>query len=741
MNLKNFQMRAIADLKSAMRVAGKRDVILKSPTGSGKTVILTRFMQECMREDPSVCFVWLTPGKGNLEEQSKAKMDRYCHNASTKLLADVMTSGFAAGDAAFINWEKLTKKGANALKDSERTNFTEWIEKARMAGVSFKVVIDESHVNFTEKADAIVELFKTDKIFRASATPLNDPNAILVEVREEDVIAEGLIKKLIHINPDFPQRLELAGGESPTAYLLGRALEKLDELKGRFASAGAAVNPLMVVQLPNTSDALLDEVERWFAARSIDVDGGAFAVWLSNRHDNTDGIERNDAPQRAIVIKQAVATGWDCPRAHILVKLRENMDETFEIQTVGRVRRMPEARHYGDDALDSCCLYTFDEKFTMGVRQTLGKNALEAKKVFVKGALKSFSLVKEQRSMVAESRDPKKSLEAVRRHFAAKYALTADRDGNKARLEAHGYEFRELVWQTYGAGDVRILADAASRRRLNENELAVELDTHRHGRQYHHDVAEIGAGASLRYEDALPIVRKLFGERAEGGGEFLSFPPRTLYAFVINNADRLKNDFREAMSAGAGGASQAKTVEKPFHIPHEWIHTYDKTKRNQNECGKNAYKGYLVSAEPRSRGEARFEKWCEQTGVVEWFYRNGDKGDEYFSIAYEDNSGHQRLFYPDYILRAAGETWIVEVKGGWNGSGQSQNIDPFAAKKAAALDSYCARHGLRGGFVCHDDREDILLVSETGYSDDVKDPCWKPLSEAVKAHSEISSEP
>ena len=110
---------------------------------------------------------------------------------------------------------------------------------------------------------------------------------------------------------------------------------------------------------------------------------------------------------------------------------------------------------------------------------------------------------------------------------------------------------------------------------------------------------------------------------------------------------------------------------------------------------------------------------------------NGDKGDEYFSIAYEGNSGHQRLFYPDYILCASGETWIVEVKGGWSGSGQSQ--------KAAALDSYCARHGLRGGFVCHDDREDILLVSETGYSDDAKDPCWKPLSEAVKAHSTVSS--
>ena len=82
--------------------------------------------QQDMRDNPSAAFVWLTPGKGELEEQSKAKMDRYCHNASTKTLADVMAGGFAAGDAVFVNWEKL-KLGANALKDSERTNFVEWV--------------------------------------------------------------------------------------------------------------------------------------------------------------------------------------------------------------------------------------------------------------------------------------------------------------------------------------------------------------------------------------------------------------------------------------------------------------------------------------------------------------------------------------------------------------------------------------------------------------------------------------
>ena len=71
---------------------------------------------------------------------------------------------------------------------------------------------------------------------------------------------------------------------------------------------------------------------------------------------NKEGIEAMNATPIFLLIKQAVATGWDCPRAKILVKLRENMGEDFTIQTIGRIRRMPEAIHYNDEVLDNCYL-------------------------------------------------------------------------------------------------------------------------------------------------------------------------------------------------------------------------------------------------------------------------------------------------------------------------------------------------------------------------------------------------
>jgi len=75
MELKEFQLNAVKSLFEAMDKP-VRDIILKSPTGSGKTIILTYFMHQYIQSYPKTVFVWLTPGKGNLEEQSKAKMDK-----------------------------------------------------------------------------------------------------------------------------------------------------------------------------------------------------------------------------------------------------------------------------------------------------------------------------------------------------------------------------------------------------------------------------------------------------------------------------------------------------------------------------------------------------------------------------------------------------------------------------------------------------------------------------------------
>ena len=82
------------------------------------------------------------------------------------------------------------------------------------------------------------------------------------------------------------------------------------------------------------------------------------AVWLSNEKTNLDDIEKQDSMVDVLLFKQAISLGWDCPRAAVLLIFREIQQETFTIQTVGRILRMPEQKHYPDAALNYGYVYT-----------------------------------------------------------------------------------------------------------------------------------------------------------------------------------------------------------------------------------------------------------------------------------------------------------------------------------------------------------------------------------------------
>lgn len=723
MELKEFQLNAVKLLFEAMDTPA-RDIILKSPTGSGKTIILTYFMHQYIQSFSKTVFVWLTPGKANLEEQSKTKMDKYIHASQTKLLSDVMTAGFEENDSCFINWEKLTKKGNNALKDSERTNFLEHIQHALNDSIRFVIIVDESHQNNTIKADEILQYFHTEKIIRCSATPKGIAKAEIIEIPEEEVIAAGLIKKMLVINQDFPQTIET---EDQTVFLLEKALQKQRELRAVFLQRNTDINPLIVIQIPNKSETLQDGVERYLEMQGLTYENGQLAVWLSNRHENLEDIDSPTAKSSAVIIKQAVATGWDCPRAHVLVKLRDNMDETFEIQTIGRIRRMPEAKHYGSDLLDSCYLYTLDEKFTAGVKMALAKGALNACALFLKNEYKDITLTGEQRTMVTSTRNPQKALQAIVAYAEKEYGMSTNKTENRTRLQAAGFEMSENIVKHTLSGETATLDFAVAD--MNTIEVTEKLNTHKHGRDYHQKIGKIGLEIGMEYSYMNTIIRKLFDKNFNYSRKILALEPREVYALVLNNADRLRYLVREAM-AYEFAQLQLDIPTKSyyeFRIPQVCLFTYNGEAKTQLVMKKNVYQNYLSSAAPRSMPEVKFEKFCERSNSVEWWYKNGDKGNEYFSIVYMDNSNKQKLFYPDYIISVNSEIWLIETKGGFDHSGNSQDIDIYTPKKFGVLKAYLEEHGLHGGIVRNDATTDELCICMDHYSDDISSDDWQVL--------------
>lgn len=155
------------------------------------------------------------------------------------------------------------------------------------------------------------------------------------------------------------------------------------------------IRPLVLIQFPSGQPETILAVETKLAEMGYTYENGMIAKWMADEKINlTDNFTSNDGIPVFLLMKQAISTGWDCPRAKILIKLREGMSENFEVQTIGRIRRMPEAKHYEDDLLDFCYVYTFDEKYKAGLLSDVDK-AYETRRLFLKDKCKTFTLEKQ----------------------------------------------------------------------------------------------------------------------------------------------------------------------------------------------------------------------------------------------------------------------------------------------------------------------------------------------------------
>ena len=191
--LKRFQEKCVNELIDEC-ISNKNDeIVVKAPTGSGKTIMLINFIERYIDYvSKKSIFVWLTPGTGELEEQSKNKMNKYLPERDTKFINDVLKSGFKEGDTVFINWESVNKKGNTAIKEQERKNLFDRIEEAKNNNFNFIIIIDEEHMNQTIKSEKIIRSFYPKHIIRASATPIFNKKVKMIEVDEVDVKMKDL---------------------------------------------------------------------------------------------------------------------------------------------------------------------------------------------------------------------------------------------------------------------------------------------------------------------------------------------------------------------------------------------------------------------------------------------------------------------------------------------------------------------------------------------------------------------
>src|ERR1035437_3081781 len=396
---------------------------LSAITGSGKTVIATAVIEALLfgstdldtDADPRISFLWITDDPA-LNRQTRARMNDASELMTPMSLVEVDESfpdaDLAPGRVFFLNTQKLSKSSRLTQSGTNNREFSFWdILRNTIRGEStdLALILDEAHRGMKRSADRrtiVSRLIQGEPgsnpaipiVWGISAT-IERFTAAMGEVRDrtgypnvsvdiERVRASGLIKDEIGLaQPDEK------GTFSTT--LLREAVKATRGFEERWAAYSSLegepeVLPVLVVQVPDkASDAKLTGVvgtieEEWpgLGPRAIaHVLGEHERLLLGARTVDWVYPEsiQTDSDVRVVLAKEAISTGWDCPRAEVLYSERPAKDATHIAQIIGRMVRQPLAHRIAtDDALNSvtCYLPLFDRKALSSIKDELeGKGA------------------------------------------------------------------------------------------------------------------------------------------------------------------------------------------------------------------------------------------------------------------------------------------------------------------------------------------------------------------------------
>lgn len=742
-SLKPFQEVAIGKLKDQYLDLWKSSnnqlpLVFKSPTGSGKTVMLAQFLRDIIA-DPrfignDVAFLWMSKGP-TLVEQSKNKLFEYYGGASELELLDINDLNrkiMPRNSVFFINWEKLKGQSKDVLKirrDNEQDiSFDGMIEATHEEKRKIVVIIDEEHLGAdTEKALELIDgLIKPKIIIRTSATPkfeptlsdLEDKRAGFVRVKREDVVREGLIKEKIIFQTEEDLNQKQFKGRDQDEILLELAYQKREELLTYYKALNIDINPLVLIQLPNddkatseTSNTNKQVIVTNFLKKKGVLENN-IAVWLSEDKVNLEDVEINNSPISFLLFKQAVATGWDCPRAGVLVMFREIKNPTFAIQTVGRILRMPLGIHFGKPELNLGYLYTNYKRNEVISEYDKAKSE---NKPAIFGSYKKESIEPINIESVFMTRSDYNDLGDTFQVTFKKIANTKfgikGKDGDiKKKLSVKGLDIKPQLTNGIIVGVEIDDYDNFTK------ELLAEGGSHDQ-EMSQHDIERLYNLICFNLIGKQTDENKKFAPERSWGklktalniwllpilGDDRTQAYKVILTDLLKESSVLKPIIGEALSVYRPlrdqevnkRSARAKRIET-IEIPRSSLFFTDNYE--EIKVKKSAMEPFYISKDAVDNEKSFIKFLEEKDNAIEWWYKNGDSGSEYFSISYYNpDENKEKLFYPDWIVKAKNKIWIIDTKAGFTAESNDTKY------KAEALQEWVkTRKGFVGGIAVKD---------------------------------------
>ncbi len=730
----------------------RRKIVFEAPTGAGKTVMacqtLANIVDELRTRGDSrfkeCAFIWFAPRKLHLQSYMSLKGAFGETRKLTPVMFDELdqNEGIQPGEILFVNWESVNKEKNIMVRDSESSASIYEITRRTQEefGLPIVAIIDEEHMFWSNNADRtrqVLERINPAVELRISATPRTTHPDERVKVYRQDVIHAEMIKKEVVLNPEIDIR-DSEDEVTMNGRLTKAALEKRNQIAEAYRAEGIDINPLLLIQLPNdkkeamtSEDEKVAEQVKTYLKYMCDIteENGKLAVWLSNEKSNLAGLERPDNLAQVLLFKEAIALGWDCPRAAVLLIFRKMQSDSFTIQTVGRILRMPEQKHYPNDLLNVGYVYTDIAKDKI---QIVTADA---------GYILNDTITAYRRANLCNV-----SLKAV-------YSERPNIERNYL-----GPDFRKVLYDTatdfwrleQGAGLFSIAELAAMRGDDEEyqplpdtDDLTINENRRRVKNSIRLDVktinVEIPKDVHFQNEvQTLNVERAKFARTAgeidgvfiayiDGkGGRFerkgrtdkiASFLTELIADFfgiyetdakkvVLYHENRPKFDrllekaletyarMREVAAANAAATRVYK--EHDWEVPEQRV--YD-AETNHVAPAENHALLPFIQLNTASNPEKEFVKFLEANSqYIDWWYKNGDSGKTNYAIEYNKGQGGEKaLFYVDFVIRMKnGHIYIFDTK--------SAGSDIFAADKHNALleyikDNSSAEQPLAGGVI------------------------------------------
>lgn len=678
--LKKYQDEAVNDLSEKLykllkKPNARHNLIFKAPTGAGKTIMMAAFLNRVCEELPEryelekrkAAFIWIAPNKLYIQSYNALK-GYFAEMRSIKpiFFEDVSDNELQPNEVLFVNWESINKEKNTMIRENETNkNLYSFINKAKLNDTEIIVIIDEEHMfantKTAKRANEVLQKIYPKVEIRVSATPTtNSDYRTLVE--RQDVIAEEMIKEGIILNPALDTIVQQ--GRSLEEILLEQALAKREELRQAYESLGVKINPLLLIQLPNdTSDNNTADDEKYIdvvlqnleVKYNITINNNKLAVWLSGRKDNVEDIEKPDNMVEVLLFKQAIALGWDCPRAGVLLIFRELKSTTFTIQTVGRILRMPEQKHYPNPLLNQGYVFT-----------NLSKNQIE--------------IVKDDMSYITMNK-ARRIEDYVPVHLNSTYINTRIvRNRLGAQFRKALYEIAELNWELkremgsdhFFETNKQLLKKRFINTDINTIEIVIPENVLLTGEEQTKLVTETARFAKTPSElarlfkdfcraltapyaavDSTPVLEggmKYFFEDYFGIIEYdaikimLFDQNQPIFIELIEKAKERYQEMQEEKSNKA-----TKDVQNyQWEVPIERIYNelYEEKEAVQRHALEPFYE-YNRASKP----EVKFADFLEENkGNLHWWYKNGEKAKEHFAVPYIDYLGKQSLFYVDFVI-------------------------------------------------------------------------------------------